>query len=84
MSNAGELCSDKGAYPVRDKDECRVAIPFIKSDYPSAEDNIDYDYTWPSRPKGCFLHLPNNNVHWNPGEGHQNMENRQICKANGK
>ena len=99
LSEAGALCSDKGAYPLTDRDECRDAMPFVKSELPSAKDDIGYDHTsggvpgWPERPHGCFLNLhyqsqsnkvSNVKVHWNPSLGNRNIEDQQVCKTGGK
>ena len=84
LTYAEGLCLDEDTYPVTDKYECRVAMPFLKVQYPSAIDNINYSYNWTTRPNGCFLHLPNNEVHWNPVNGNRNKDDRQVCKNHGK
>ena len=80
LADAGKLCCDHSSEVVN-KDQCRHSIATIKEEYPDALDNIDYNHEWHERPKGCFLHLGNKNVHWNShGIGSRNNADRQVCE----
>ena len=81
LSPAGKLCSDASLQPISDKKECRQSFQALKKLYPEAIDGVSYQHTWPQRPKGCFVHLQNNNLHWNTHEtGSPNPYDRQVCK----
>ena len=80
LADAGKLCSDHSSTVIR-KDQCRESLATIKKTYSDAVDGIDFNHSWPGRPKGCFLHLKNANLHWNPDStGRSNIENRQVCE----
>ena len=85
LSDPGKLCADESFDDIMDKEECIKAYEVVKDVYFEVKkDEISYSATWPERPKGCFLHLKNGAVHWNPHpSGNRNNEDRQICK-NGK
>ena len=85
LSDPGKLCADESFDDIKDKEECIKAYNVVKEVYFEVKkDKISYSATWPQRPKGCFLHLENGAVHWNPhSSGNRNFDDRQICK-NGK
>jgi hypothetical protein len=80
LADAGSLCSDKSFESIKDIDQCRKSFPTIKTLYPDAIDGISYPHSWSQRPRGCFFHLVNKNVHWNPHQtGSRNYDDRQVC-----
>ena len=82
LTDAGAICSDEGIYVVN-VDECRLAVPFIQTMYPGAVYSVSYSSS--NHPKGCFLHIPNNNVYFNThSTGTENSDDRPFCKSNGK
>ena len=80
LEDAGALCSDYSLPDVADVLQCKNSLPTVKAAYPNAIDGTTYENSWPDRPKGCFLHVGNMNVHWNSHQtGHRNNEDRSIC-----
>ena len=88
MSTQGGTCSEDVRaqetghpyYKPMDKDVCRSAIEEIKIFYPEAKGCLDNGKTLNDRPKGCFLHVPDNCVHWKPlPSGKPNEQDVQIC-----
>ena len=70
-------------------DECVEATPIIQNEVPTAISQFEYFGSWDmsqidylQRPTGCFLHTPTNMIHFNPVEGIQNYQDRQLCKWN--
>ena len=96
VSNPYTLCSDKADSPVTDRDECRRAFPYIKTEYPtySIEDFISLEISkvlplFYSYPKWCFILVsPEQNqiqIYWNPQPtGRKNDWAQQICTSSGK
>ena len=80
LSDVGSLCKTEGKIEVLTKEDCRKAVKFI----PNAKDGVDYDQERTDRPHGCFLHTPNDYVHWNPHTGSPNRQDKQVCTATGK
>ena len=81
LATAGYLCSDASLQPIDDKEQCVKSFQVVQKLYPDALDKVLYQDTWPIRPKGCFLHLLNKYLHWNPHEtGNANSQDRQVCK----
>jgi hypothetical protein len=86
LGPAGSNSCPHATWFVRDTTECRTAYTYL-SGLPSVSpvnDGIDYQHNWGiGRPTGCFLHLGNRNVHFNPGSGGNSLGNDQpICKRN--
>ena len=81
LSNPGKLCSDQSLDYINDKDDCNKAHTALEDDYDEVKTYpISSKWTWPERPKGCFLHLKNGTVGWNlHPTGSRNNEDRQIC-----
>ena len=85
LATAGKLCSDDSSASITDKEKCSDAFQAVKQLYPDASDGIWFEHSWKGRPKGCFFHLPNKNLHWNPHEtGSRNPQDQQVCTVKSK
>ena len=87
LSERNTLCSDEGAISVTDRDECYLALPFVREVYPSAADVISQQTSHSDYPVGCFVIAGggSGNVYFNSHEiGGRDSKYRDICKANGK
>ena len=81
LTEKNELCAEKTAVDTLEK--CGDAVYYIRSEVPNAKQpiNIASSINRPRLPKGCFLHVPTNQVYFNKhSTGSSDKDSRQICE----
>lgn len=80
LGTAGKLCSDDSLQSIDDHMKCNNSFQEVKHAYPGAVNSVWHVNTFPKSPKGCFFHLPDKNLNWNPhNTGRKNPNDRPVC-----